>query len=366
MSPSLPRPAAVLAGCLLAAAAAAADPPAAVTRDDVYARATAARQELKSLRVDYTVDWKKLRDIPSLKDTPLDTTPAQVVFTVKGDRRMLRVTPRDPGRKSLPYLGYFDGKQSYRYTPGSLDVTEGKDSSSEAYEFYCTEVLQLPYRDADRAQWDNGLFFPHCLRPLPPGAVAEYRVRPATETVDGAACHVVEWKDRDALWVDPAIGYAYRRREYRKPHAGGSALVAGWELSDFRKVGTNLWLPHTCVRRDYPSVTNPPDELNRHFLELTLKVNRLEVNGVADADFDFPVAPGTMINSKDGAFQLKGDKGAVLSELAEQVKNGYRPPRRVTTFVVVNLVLLAAVAGGAVVWLRRSRRPAAAGDGRPA
>jgi len=343
---------------------ASAAPPATLTREEIYGRATEARKELKNVRADYSVDCKLLREIPSLKETPVDVTPAHVVFALSGDRRFIQVTPRDPGKRTKPYIGAFDGRSSYRYSLGLLEIAEGKTNSSEAYEFYCGEVLQMAYRDSDKAQWDNGLFYPHCLRPLPPGAAADYRVRPQTETVDGAVCHVVEWANHDIIWVDPALGYAYRRREFRRPHGGGSVSAVRWELSDFHKYGNNLWLPHRCVRRDYPDLTNPASELDRQHMELAITVNRLDVNTLTDADFDFQVSPGTMINSKDGRFQLAGDKGALLSELADQAR-GRRMPYRKPVFIIANVVLLSVVAAVSLVILRRSRRQRA-GLGGPA
>ncbi len=86
-----------------------------------------------------------------------------------------------------------------------------------------------------------------------PGNFARYeaaRVRPAEELVDGAACVVVEgeYADRvdgkrvrvvEALWLDPALGYAPRKWEAR---AAGRLL---WRRAnaDFREFAPGCWLP---------------------------------------------------------------------------------------------------------------------------
>src|SRR5262249_22669872 len=128
-------------------------------------------------------------------------------------------------------------------------------------------------------------------------AQKEYRVHPRQEQVAGAWCHVVEFPGVDKLWVDPAIGFAVRRRE---GSAGNPpALVARYELSDYRETAPGVWLPWKLRRVNYK--IRPPSTQGDPLPEAdsVATVARVEVNQVDSDLFRFTPPPGTLVQDRD-------------------------------------------------------------------
>ncbi len=94
-----------------------------------------------------------------------------------------------------------------------------------------------------------------------PANIASYRhwkLRPNKEVIEGKPCLVLEgeWaaegeaqglKTMDILWLDPALGYAPRRREQRV----NDLLVVSWSHTSFQEFGAGCWLPRESVKTVY-------------------------------------------------------------------------------------------------------------------
>jgi hypothetical protein len=115
------------------------------------------------------------------------------------------------------------------------------------------------------------------------------------EEVDGAWCHVIDDPGRDRLWIDPAAGYAVRRRER---YAGDPpALVWRCELSDLRETA-GVWFPwkaRQTVRSASPR-TGAPNALERH---VEADVVEAELNQTSEEFFVFRPPAGTLVQDRD-------------------------------------------------------------------
>jgi hypothetical protein len=69
---------------------------------------------------------------------------------------------------------------------------------------------------------------------------AQYRVRSELEPIDGQPCHVVEWPDRDVVWIDATAGYSVRRRIFHYPSGAVAGEFSAW---GYREMKPGMWIP---------------------------------------------------------------------------------------------------------------------------
>ncbi len=124
------------------------------------------------------------------------------------------------------------------------------------------------------------------------------RVSPDQGSVDGHPCRVIELAAGDAIvdriWVDPALGFAVRRREKYEPGSGQPRVR--YELSDHREVGLGIWLPWRIRRTSFePGKAGDPPTAR----EVTALVEHSAVNHVAPSAFKFVPPPGTLTQDRD-------------------------------------------------------------------
>ena len=124
------------------------------------------------------------------------------------------------------------------------------------------------------------------------------RVSPEQESVDGHRCHVIEFQSGrtlvDRIWLDPAFGFAVRRREKYEP--GSGQLRTRYELSELREVGPGIWLPWVLRRTSFERGTAGDRSAVRVATGL---VESAIVNQVAATIFKFQPPPGTLTQDRD-------------------------------------------------------------------
>jgi hypothetical protein len=167
-------------------------------------------------------------------------------------------------------------------------------------------------RDAGLFAWKvQGEFFFECTAWRPPDddskppeveiafllhealADPQCRVLPRQERVDGAWCHVVERPGVDKLWLDPAIGFALRRRHWL--HGQHAAPPIDYELSDYREVAPKVWVPWRLRRVTYkPRPHKPGGPLSVDSVA-EVALLRAEVNRVPEGRFRVDLPPGTLV-----------------------------------------------------------------------
>ena len=286
---------------------------------EIYKLAAERHKAIRNVKVESVITWKKIMDVPSRKFTAASLVGYKCTFAFDKELRFLKRVPLEKvseGAANMPSTYSYDGKSTYVTQVGSIMIQEQKAPGCENGEYYCTEFLDIPITDSDRAQYDNAWFYPHCLRS---DLQSFYTVLPQLEQVDGAWCHVLFRDKRDKIWVDPKLGGAYRRRDrYNEATGGKVVLMCRYSTSDFVEAAPSIWVPKRCTRLDFAPAANPPNYWNKPYLELHVDVEKVAVNQVTNEDFNISVPPGTIVVDKNGSFALKGNKEYLLNELAEQ------------------------------------------------
>lgn len=352
--------------------------------EDIYQIATARRRKIKNVRVSYEVYYRKLLDLPAYKaeGITVGTLPYRVLFAMDGERRKtvrqyilegFKRPDEEWFKKGIDPVAttiIFDGVRSLTYRErGVAVIKKHKDPQCDNLEIYVPGALGVPVTDHDRASYDNWRWYPHTLRPEVV-ARAKYRVLPETEEVDGKPCHVVYAPGYDRLWIDPELGCAPRKRELYFCPEQPYLFVREYQ-SDFVESGGVL-VPTTLRRELFAPLTNPKEYWNKVYLEMTVRVSKVEINAVTDEDFKAYLPPGTYVmdDVNNKAYMMPGEKIDALNELVaagrkylldEQPPMGHTASLRIL-IIALNVLLLAVIA--LVVVRRRWRARVAAARGR--
>lgn len=362
--------------------------PATLNRQQIYQAAKARKDAVKNVRLQYEVSLRQLLKVPSLKaeNLALDLLPYRILFAMDGERRKLwsePILPNMPGANDVwfqkgidprPCTTIFDGSRCIVHSRDSVAViTRNKDPRCEQKERYVSAALGIPVTDAARAQYDNDWFYPHCLRGSS-GQGPAYRVLPETEEVNGAPCHVVVAEGFDKIWVDPELGCAVRKRErYFSPET--PYLVTRETHTDFVQSG-GIWVPKTVVEDVFSPLSNPKEYWNKQYLEVTLRVSEIAINGVADDDFKLLLPAGSYVEDRTAGrlYEVPGDKTDALSDLAKEGANyaalnsteDSRPRILRQIFVVgINALVVLIVVGAVLIRALRKRSAASSKPSRP-
>ncbi|QDU36696.1 hypothetical protein Mal4_09840 [Maioricimonas rarisocia] len=121
-----------------------------------------------------------------------------------------------------------------------------------------------------------------------------YSVVPEPQTIDGAECWAVVWDGMDEILVDPALGFAIRRRSY---HWGpGKPMRFHLEFKEFEEVQPGLWLPTTVYADMYASIVAEAESLwGKVTNKTTYRLNEAEFNSVPDELFALDLPEGTRV-----------------------------------------------------------------------
>ena len=279
--------------------------PATMTLDELVAgmeRTAANWVSLHSWMIHYHHTRKMLTPVPGFED---NFPPNEMVNARKGKWMYSWESQRlDP--KLNPTAGPEDRSQYWIAWKGDVCVERDDNQlsilpepSSRAYQtFFFTGWLGLDLQ-ADmevRSGYLRKLFkgsrpSERMARISLPGAIIrskrEYKVRPQLEVVDGAPCYAIERPGYDVLWVDPSIGYLFRRRLYYDPPG---VLAADLRHEDFRKYAPGIWLPQRSKSMAYlPDNLNLPEHKGKvnALLQHTLVAARF--NDLPDSFFTVPL-----------------------------------------------------------------------------
>jgi hypothetical protein len=131
-----------------------------------------------------------------------------------------------------------------------------------------------------------------------------YSLLADTAEVDGHPCHVVESPGVDRLWLDPALGYAIRKREIYDGTGGVRHRTSVKAFQQCDVIGkdnerASIWMP-IRISNDYEA--DDASEASDGVAKLRnadIVVERISVNGVDDLRFEFVPPPGTVIYDRD-------------------------------------------------------------------
>jgi hypothetical protein len=162
-------------------------------------------------------------------------------------------------------------------------------------------------------------------------AQKDARVRPYQEQADGAWCHVVEVPGVDELWLDPAVGFALRRRNWSGGEPG--ALFARYELSDYREAAPKVWMPWKIHRIVYDT-RSPASGRRPVLVDALATVLSVKVNDVPAEVFQFTPPPGTLVQDRDTGKMTQVPGGlSFLDEVIEYTRriHALRPTAQTAT-----------------------------------
>ncbi len=154
-----------------------------------------------------------------------------------------------------PLVRVYDGRRLWQMEPGQRLETPNR--SVEAFVIVDTNRVASPFLpetlldgllfgfDMPRLSFDSQTRARNRLPDLLTAAGAG--IASAEERVDGALCVVVDLADTQRLWLDPALGFAVRKRLWFLDKKEIYELTA----RDFEKLGDDLWLPHEAVYTQY-------------------------------------------------------------------------------------------------------------------
>lgn len=341
--------------CILAAVsrASAAGPTVATIREAALARQDA----IKDVWVEYDVDYEFFTDSPSVRSRYI-REPYSMTFALMGERRLALERPKK-GEKALDRTYIFDGEYTILKEAASLAISPGKDRMCENSEQYCLHALQMPYKDEDRVSLGTAWFFPECLRQERLFGKSVYRLREAPEVIDGHECQVLEYPERDTVWVDLSIGGAIRRRERFNPDAEGRVRrFQQFDFSDYRQTSSGIWAPWHCEMTLYGMGVDPPELKDQPIVKEILDVREIRINELSANDFAVKLIPGMRVFTTEGGFLVPGDDEELLTDFGAVLgRQGHRPQRYWSWLVMINVAVMAGLAVGIALqaWRRRYR-----------
>jgi len=202
-----------------------------------------------------------------------------------------------PGQIKLmkEYTRAFDGKVLRRmHKDGNFIELLGEpnysspegDSGFFNYEYLTTAFDALPdtinpkKTHADRR-------FPDVLDTAP------VKVRPDPEPIDGANCVVLEIGPSFVVWVDPALGYAVRRWDYRDPKSG--YVLCRNALAEFTQITPAFWFPRVASYTFFAPLDAPEAVKKVLAVTWTMRATELHANDVPDSLFTLATPPGIQV-----------------------------------------------------------------------
>jgi len=254
-----------------------------------------ARSRVRSLLIEY------LSESRDPKTGRWEPTRVRRVVVADGPRRFVESTHSTLDHAAELDLErnqvIFDGKTLVDYHPALLycerfDKQAPRFAWKARYEFFfeCTGWWPPDDRDPDPVARDPFLLHE---------ALADNRARvlPRLESVGGAWCYVVERPGLDKWWLDSALGFAPRQREWR--HSQPAGRLARYQLSDHREVVSGVWLPWRLHRVVYERNRMTRADPLPVIMDAVATVLRVEANGVPAGRFRFNAPPGTLLVDKD-------------------------------------------------------------------
>jgi hypothetical protein len=254
----------------------------------------------------------------------------------------------------------FNGDEARNYLPGSRRGTVTAEKDRMIDEDGYLQALGIPLTNRERADTVKSHF-------LLPTALniedCDWKVRPMLETIDGADCHVLESKYRQAIWVDPQIGCAMRFREsyqfVKNTPKDDWPLQLRYSFQDYAQLKEDLYLPRLVRIISFMAARQPTNLWNQPNYITTHKTTRLAVNDdVPDSLFTFSFPTGSEVrNEVNNRYYRVGD----TNEELEIVIDAAQPElpnnaRRKTWLIALNVIAVLIVLVLILIRRRRAKR----------
>lgn len=215
------------------------------------------------------------------------------------------IPSRHPLHQERPEL-YFDGRVFSKYWKNNRILHQLMPEPGQPLDRQQDYLDSIAYRPFSRSRFPP----PRDTYVLPDTLLNnDYAVEPELTSVGKDACVVVTWRPssqpgyEDKMWMNPACGWALRRREIRaadNPNHQESKMVI--QLEDPREVLPGLWLPwHVTIKqvRRSQSRDGSSDADFVPIVATDIHVERLELNVPVPASAFRPtLQPGTIIEDQ--------------------------------------------------------------------
>jgi hypothetical protein len=348
------------------------DRPATLTFEELRQGIRKYYGRIQALEVEYDlyqVHGTQLEGLPQERDIVPE---ARRRFAMKGEGRYVEADAVFPGQedqtKRDKHTAAYEGTNFRMYRPGNREGQIMKDKHRSIDLDFFAASLFLPISDDARASLAQTSFYlPYALDFSPEGEKAHFwSVRPKLESVDGAPCHVLESKEMDRIWVDPALGFAIRFRDNR--HTLQEIPPSDWplmqriHLADYTEITPQIWLPKRVEVVTFAHARSPQNFWNRPNVVQLMTASMVKVNEqVPESLFFFNFPPGTMVTDyiDKKHYRVTGKEGEEMSWVVDLAKDNLPSQGRrsyLTTLTLFNLVLMV-VLGGLVMraWILRRR-----------
>jgi hypothetical protein len=122
-----------------------------------------------------------------------------------------------------------------------------------------------------------------------------YRLRLEPEEVDGHRCYVLEYPEKDLIWVDPACNFAVRKR--CNFQALGYPLYVV-ENTDLTEKAPGVWIPSKTSKTVYHSIDAPQLKGKIHATEVNV-VKSCKINELTpDSFLPLPIKEGYFVDDQ--------------------------------------------------------------------
>jgi hypothetical protein len=270
-------------------------------------------------------------------------------FSIRSKERRVRAVPK--------HVVAYDGERVYRDTfdqivsvqPASIhDPTLSSAFRCDYLELAGREVPN-PFGQPERAVAQGTPRFGILGREL---LNSGYQVLEASEAVDSKACVLLTNSVSDAVWCDPQMNYAIRKRDVRLTDIGHFVI----HNSDFFQVARQIWLPRRCILEQCAPDGAPSALRGKSLARLVYTLESASTGEIPDSLFTLAFKPGTLVIDSDGPIRA-GSSGTVTyiapaseSELEETVaraiETAARARRWETILLCAKIALATAVACG--------------------
>lgn len=203
------------------------------------------------------------------------------------------VAPFEDGRNMYHHWSYFQGI-------GIVPYDLLAEANGTSFDSVLVKATQSPYLEPIL-----GMYLPACIDTYR----SKYSMRSKPETVDGISCWVLEWPNRDVIWLDMKLTGVIRKRTIYNASSG--TLKSVFYNSDVKEVKKGLFLPYKQDARHYvyPEMGLSQSETGKELSHFVYQVNILEFCSVrpeAEKFFDvqLPVGAGVYDVAKDVDYRI--------------------------------------------------------------
>lgn len=256
-----------------------------------------------------------------------------------------------------------DGVSTERRRDG-LNITGHLIGQAVGYYSYTDNLFIDIYKELDwgtpARRADHNNLTPSDLQILSiPRMVVDNRIKYrviGNEEVEGAKCLILEWPNRDKLWLDINYSYVPRRRVVYNE----GLVFCDVQMSDFKEFEEGLWLPERIERLDYFG-QGAPIELRGEVKRKThISLKSFSSALLPDSFFEVPIDPKESLVVNDAIRRevyLKHPEGRspLSAALNDANRKGVSTQSRTSNLLLINGIGISAVVFA--VLLRRLLRP---------